>query len=369
MKIAVIGTRGIPNIQGGVETHCEELYPRLVKLGFDVTLMRRKCYTNDNLLEYKGVKLIDLYTPRNKSFEAIIHTTLAVFKARRLGTDIVHCHAIGPSIVIPLARLLGMKVIMTHHGPDYDRQKWGKLAKFILKTGERMGVRYSNRVIVISNVINNIIKTKYNRQDAILVFNGVNTPVKSTNTDYIKQLGLSPQKYIVTLGRFVQEKGFHDLIAAFEKSDAARLGFKLAIAGDADHEDEYSTHLKSMAHRAGVTLTGFIKGEKLNQLMSNAALFVLPSYHEGLPIALLEAMSYNLDVIVSNIPANTIEELNKNDFFKTGDTDSLTNALNRKLQFLSTPRTYDLSRYSWDNIALQIADIYKSMHKSTSTTY
>ena len=124
-----------------------------------------------------------------------------------------------------------------------------------------------------------------------------------------------------------------------------------------------------MAHRAGVTLTGFIKGEKLNQLMSNAALFVLPSYHEGLPIALLEAMSYNLDVIVSNIPANTIEELNKNDFFKTGDTDSLTNALNRKLQFLSTPRTYDLSRYSWDNIALQIADIYKSMHKSTSTTY
>ncbi|MDE7387293.1 MAG: glycosyltransferase family 4 protein, partial [Muribaculaceae bacterium] len=323
MKIAVIGTRGIPDIQGGVETHCEELYPRLAAMGFDITLMRRSCYVNDTLKEYKGVRLIDIYAPRKKSLEAIIHTTLAVIKARRLGVDAVHCHAVGPSIVIPLARLLGLKVVMTHHGPDYDRKKWGRMAKTVLKTGERWGVRNASRVIVISNVINDIIKRKYNRRDASLIFNGVNTPTKSTDTDYIASLGLTPGRYIVALGRFVAEKGFHDLITAFGLSSAASLGYRLVIAGDADHEDEYSASLKKQAREAGTVLTGFIKGERLNQLMSHAALFVLPSYHEGLPIALLEAMSYNLDVIVRDIPANTIDELEPTDFFRTGDIDSL----------------------------------------------
>ena len=363
MKIAVIGTRGIPNIQGGVETHCEELYPRLAAMGFDITLMRRSCYVGDKLTEYKGVKLIDIYAPRKKSIEAIIHTTLAVIKARRLGVDAVHCHAIGPSIVIPLARLLGLKIVMTHHGPDYDRKKWGRMAKCVLKIGERWGVKNANRVIVISDVINGIIKREYHRDDASLIFNGVNNPTKSTATDYVTSLGLKPGRYIVALGRFVAEKGFHDLINAFGQSKASELGYKLVIAGDADHEDEYSSALKRQAHDTDTVLTGFIKGERLNQLMSHAALFVLPSYHEGLPIALLEAMSYNLDVIVSDIPANTIDELQPSDFFKTGDVNSLAAAINAKLSNgnTATPRQYDLSRYSWDTIAAQVADVYRSL--------
>ena len=159
MKVVVIGTRGIPNIQGGVETHCEELYPRIVKLGADVTIIRRTCHIpeNDNYTEYKGVKLVDVYAPKRKSLEAIVHSVLATFKAKRLGADIVHIHAIGPSLCCPLARLLGMKVVSTNHGPDYDRQKWGTLAKTMLRIGEWCQAHFANHIISISNVITQIL--------------------------------------------------------------------------------------------------------------------------------------------------------------------------------------------------------------------
>lgn len=359
MKIVVTGTRGIPNIMGGVETHCEELFPRIAALGYDVTIIRRSCYVaDDNVLsEYKGVKLKDVYAPRKKSLEAILHTFLAVIEAKRLHADIVHIHAIGPSLMAPFARLLGLKVVTTHHGPDYDRQKWGKFAKMMLKAGERMGAKFSNEVIVISHVIQNILLTKYNRTST-LIFNGVNTPEKSEKTDYIEELGLTPKKYVIAVGRFVKEKGFDMLIDAFKAAGYNR-DYKLVIAGDADHEDAYSTMLKDKAKANGVVLTGFIRGERLNQALTNAALFVLPSYHEGLPISLLEAMSYNIDVAVSDIPANTIPELSANDFFKCGDVESLASLLKLKLKAPIINRTYNLSNYSWDNIAAQTVEVYK----------
>ncbi len=361
MKIVVTGTRGIPDIQGGVETHCEELFPRLAAMGYDITVIRRSCYVNDTLESYKGVKLVDLYAPKKKSLEAIWHTYSAVLKARRMKADILHIHAVGPSIAVPFARMLGLNVVMTHHGPDYDRKKWGKLARTVIETGERWGVKNASRVIVISKVINNIIKSKYNRTDASLIFNGVNRPTKSLRKDYLESLGLESRKYIVTLGRFVPEKGFHDLIKAYSETTASLEGVKLVIAGDADHPDEYSESLKKQAKDAGVILTGFIKGECLNQLMTNAALFVLPSYHEGLPIALLEAMSYDLDVLVSNIPANMIDELGVDDHFPVGDTKALALAIDHKISAGATPRSHDLSRYNWDHIAGQTAKVYNSI--------
>ena len=138
MKVVVTGTRGIPNILGGVETHSEELFPRIAQKCIDITIIRRKSYVHDSLQEYQGVKLTDIETPKRKSFEAIIHTFKAILKAKSLHADIVHIHAIGPALLTPLARLLGMKVVFTHHGPDYDRDKWGKAAKVMLKTGEWM---------------------------------------------------------------------------------------------------------------------------------------------------------------------------------------------------------------------------------------
>ena len=173
MKVVVTGTRGIPDILGGVETHCEELFPRIAKKGIDVTIIRRKSYVHDSLRECGDVKLVDIKTPKKKSLEAIVHTLKAILKAKELRADIVHIHAIGPALLTPLARLLGMKIVFTHHGPDYNRDKWGKVARFMLKMGERMGCMFANEVIVISEVINDILVRKYNRRDCHLIYNGV----------------------------------------------------------------------------------------------------------------------------------------------------------------------------------------------------
>jgi len=358
MKVIVLGTRGIPNIQGGVETHCQELYPRLVKLGADVTVITRKPYVDDlKQIEYKGVKLKHIFAPKKKSLEAIIHTFLGVLYAKKENPDILHIHAIGPSIMVPFAKLLGLKIVVTNHGPDYDRQKWGKLAKFILQLGEKSGTIYADRVIVISEVIKSIQEEKYKRYDCDLIFNGVNIPRKSTSIDYIRSLNLEPEKYIIAVGRFVEEKGFHDLIEAYRQLDS---DIKLVLVGDADHETTYSKNLKQLAKKNGIILTGFIKGEKLSQIFSHAKLFVMPSYHEGLPIALLEAMSYNLDVLVSNIPANLNVKLKNNDYFEVGNIVDLQNKLLSKLNSSIRRNFKEIikNKYNWDEIANRTLNVY-----------
>lgn len=362
MKIVVTGTRGIPDILGGVETHCQELYPRInLQKDCDIVLIRRSCYTDNEsspILSYKGIELKDLYAPRKKSLEAIVHTFMAILYAKKINADIIHIHAIGPALLTPFARLLGLKVVFTHHGPDYDRQKWGKLAKFILKSGEKMGTKYADEVIVISSVIQNSLIKLYNRTNTHLIFNGVTLPTLSKCNDYIESLGLEKGKYIVAIGRFVEEKGFHDLIKAYQNLDS---DMKLVIAGDADHESAYSRDLKRVANERGVVLTGFIKGQKLNDLMSHARLFVMPSYHEGLPIALLEAMSYGLDVVVSDIPANKQVALPNGCYFKTGDIPSLTSKISEHLNSKYELKEYDLSSYNWDHIANQVIDVYEGI--------
>lgn len=150
-----------------------------------------------------------------------------MIKARTLKPDLLHIHAVGPSLLVPFARMLGMKVVMTNHGPDYDRQKWGRLAKSVIKTGERFGTRWSNKVIVISKVIADILKNNYGRTDSRLIFNGVNIPRKSESTAFLDSLGIIPGKYILAIGRFVKEKGFHDLIEAY--SSLGYCGYSLVI--------------------------------------------------------------------------------------------------------------------------------------------
>lgn len=356
MKIVVTGTRGIPEIQGGVETHCQELFPLIAEKGFDVTVVRRKCYAPDSLKEFHGVKLKDLYAPRKKSLEAAVSTLLGVIYAKRAGADIVHIHAVGPSIVIPVAKLLGLKVVMTHHGFDYERKKWGRTAKWVLKTGEKFAARFADRIIVISQPIADRLANEYGRTDTALIYNGVPVPAPSAKTDYLDELGIRPGKFVLAVGRLVPEKNFHQLIEAFKSDD-----YKLVIAGDADHPDDYSAALKQQAADAGVVMTGFIRGERLNQLLSNAALFVLPSSHEGLPITLLEAMSYGRDVLVSDIAANKLPQLSSGDFFETGSVKALGDALERKLASPDLNRAYDLSPYNWSTIADQTAGVYRSL--------
>ena len=366
MKIFVTGTRGIPGIQGGVETHCEELYPRLVNMGHDVTISCRKSYQNShNTTNYKGVKLVYIPSIRQKSLEAFFHTFLSVIYARSESPDLIHIHAVGPSIMAPIARLLGLKVIVTNHGADYDRQKWGRFAKFILRTGEKLGTLYANQVIAISEPIRQTLSMKYKRNDINLIFNGVNKPEKARKTNFLDSSGIVPGKYLLAAGRFVPEKGFVDLIKAWEKLPGTKP--QLVIAGDSDHETKYSREIKTLSKKHGVILTGFVKGEKLNQLFTFARMFIMPSYHEGLPIALLEALSYDLDVIVSDIPANKEIKLKASNFFAVGNIIALTQAMENKL---NVPQKQNYSflekEYNWDLIASQTEYVYKYYYQNAS---
>ena len=361
MKIVVAGFRGIPGMLGGIETHAEELYPRLAQRGKDIVVIRRKNYAQDCLSEYNGVKLYDINSPRKKSLETIIHTLKAVWIAKfRLKADILHIHAVGPGLIVPFARLLGLKVVFTHHGPDYDRDKWGWFAKMMLRIGECWAVRYANEVIVISKVINDLIKEKYGRNDAHIIFNGVQEARKITDEDYLRSLDITPRKYFFAMGRFVPEKNFHQLIAAFS-TIAEKKGYQLVLAGDADFEDSYVRDLKAQAQKNGVILPGFIKDKKLYTLLNNASAFIIPSSHEGLSIALLEAMSYGLPVIASDIPANKQLDLPERAYFKLNDEKELTELLTTFVETDFTPVSYLMDQYDWDYITRQTEDIYNKL--------
>ena len=370
MKIVVTGTRGIPNVMGGVETHCEELFPRIASFGEDVTLIRRASYVNDGLTEWKGVKLVDIATPKKKSFEAIVHTFRAINKAKRLGAEVLHVHAIGPALLVPYARLLGLKVVFTHHGPDYDRDKWGTAAKMILKLGERMGCMFANEVIVISDVIKNLIARKYGRTEHVhLIYNGVPSPEICDYPEYFEELGIEKGKYILGMCRFVPEKNLHHLVEAFVKWKKSHTDLtdstdiKLVLAGDTDFEDEYSLGLKQMARENGVVLTGFIKGRKLHSLLTNCRCYCLPSSHEGLPIALLEAMSYGVKVVVSDIPANLEVGLPKDDYFHCGNVEELSEKLGKIIEAPLQHVDYDMSKYDWNQIADEVGGVYQGLKK------
>lgn len=362
MKIVVIGTRGIPNIMGGVETHCEELFPRMVEKGFDVTVIRGTNYVKDGLTEWKGVRLVNIDCPKKKSFEAIVHTFRAINEARRLGAHILHIHAIGPALLVPYAKILGMKVVFTHHGADYDRDKWGFAAKTMLKLGERMGCMFADEVIVISDVIRNLIKRKYNRTSHVhLIYNGMPHPEICDYPEYFKELGIERDKYILGMCRFVPEKKLHHLVEAFTKIKNDAKDIKLVLAGDTDFEDDYSRSLKETARKNGVILTGFIKGKKLHSLLTNCLCYCLPSSHEGLPIALLEAMSYGVKVIVSDIPANKEVGLPENNYFPVGNVDALAEKLKTVMSQPLQHIDYDMKKYDWEKIANQVADVYKGL--------
>lgn len=370
LKVCVLGTRGFPKVQGGVEAHCENLYPHLSQKGCEVIVFTRKPYVNTTIVAHKGVKLIPLFSTKNKFLEAFLHTLIGIFAARKYSPDILHVHAVGPSLFIPIARLLGLKVIMTNHGPDYQRKKWGKIAKIILKLGEKFGSNYANGIICISEPIANHIMKKYKRNVTVIP-NGVTVPIILHTENALREYNLEKGKYLLAVGRFVPEKGFHDLIEAFNQlsTSNSRLSadnWKLVIVGKADHEDRYSLDLKEKASKNNnIVLTGFLSGKPLQELYSHAGLFVLPSYYEGLPIVLLEAMSYGLSCIASDIPANKSVELFGDRFFKPGDIKILCAKIE---EFIDKPLKEEerrrqinmiAERYDWEKIAEKTMEVYR----------
>ncbi|MEC6882764.1 glycosyltransferase family 4 protein [Photobacterium piscicola] len=362
-SILVLGTRGIPNVPGGVESHCQSLYPLLVeKYALDIMVTARKPYVPYTESVYEGVKLKALPTMTNKSLEAPLHSFLAAFYAIKEGVDIVHVHAIGSGLVIPLLRLFGKKVVFTHHSQNYDHQKWGKVAKFILRLGEKWAMKYSSEVIVISDFMQNLMNEKYGRNDTHLIFNGVNPPqlpAPSKINDYLSKYDLKPRDYIIAVGRFSQEKGLDVLLEAYKLSGIKK---KLVLVGDSDHVTEYSYRLKNTAREMdNVILTGFLSGEELHSIFSQADIFVLPSFSEGLPIALLEAMSFSLPAIVSDIPANKAVHLDEKCYFPCGDSQKLAALLTMTVDQPLVCYAEYLKKYDWQLIAQQTHDVFLAL--------
>lgn len=385
LRIAVLGTRGFPSVQGGVETHCEHLYPLLVEAGCEVTVFAREPYVGKDAYEYKGVKVVPIFCPKKKAFEAIAHTFLGVLEAKKIKPDVLHIHAVGPALLVPFAKLLGIRVVMTNHGPDYDRQKWGFAAKMMLRLGEFLGSVFADEVITISKTIEGIIRKHSGRNNVHVIPNGVVIPEPAKEEETLRKYGLEKRKYILAVGRFVPEKAFDYLIKAFqarriysgsanESASPANEnerpnefeGIKLVIVGDADHEDEYSTGLKALAAKnPDVVLTGFLKGDPLHELYSHAQVFVLPSFHEGLPIVLLEALSYGLSCIASDIPANLNVDLGEDRFFEAGNVDALAAKLREFVaaDFTDEQRLAQIEmvreKYDWKKIAQETLRVFR----------
>ena len=321
IRVMMLGLRGFPGVQGGVEKHVEQLSPLLIEYGCSVEAIVRAPYMPPSIANWRGVKFRRLWAPQSRQFEALVHTALGVCYAAFRRPDVLHIHAIGPALLVPLARVFGLRVVVTHHGCDYARTKWGLVAKAVLRLGERVGLRFSHGRIAVSRSLAAAMEQQY-RIAVTPVPNAVALPTTPQSTKAIHAFGLEERRYILTVGRFVPEKRQTDLIAAFRRADIP--GWKLAIVGDADHADAYSENVKGQARNApGVVLTGVQTGQILAELFGHAGAFVLASSHEGLPIALLEALAYGLPCIASDILPHRELELGVSRYFAVGDVDRL----------------------------------------------
>ncbi|WP_018982686.1 glycosyltransferase family 4 protein [Salinimonas chungwhensis] len=362
MKLCAVGLRGIPNVMGGIESHCQQLYPRMAEADIDITVICRSPYVDKHVRNYKGVRLRSVWTLKHKFFETFLHTFLAIIYARIVvRPDVLHIHAIGPALFAPLARLLGMKVVVTHHGADYDRQKWNSFAKTLLKLGETLGIKFANKIIVVGQSLTTRLQNEHPAQAAKICYvpNGALTDVDaSLGADKLPgDLDIKPGGFILTVGRLVPEKGFHDLAEAYRKSQSE---LKLVIVGSADHEDDYSRALINQASE-NIMIAGRRSGDELHALYKFARVFCLPSYHEGLPIVALEAIAAGTQVILSDITPNADIGLPDDCYFEVGNTDALAEKLTELSALnLQIDKARFLETFNWDNIAVEAAQIIKS---------
>ena len=364
LRVMMLGLRGFPGVQGGIEKHVEQLVPRLVALGCAVTVVTRSPYVKPiTAFQGEGVRFLRVWAPRHRGLEAIVHTGLGVLVAGWTRPDVLHIHAIGPALWTPMARLLGLRVVVTHHGPDYDREKWGGLARAVLRLGEWCGMRFASERIVISRVIEALVVQRHGRASNVIP-NGV-VPcdhAATTRSNVLDTFDLQANRYVLLVSRLVPEKRHRDLIEAFKR--AALGGWKLVLVGDADHPDDYVRNLCRLAvATSGVVMTGVQSGDELAALYAQAGVFVLPSSHEGLPIVLLEALATGQPVLASAIPANLEVGLPADCYFPVGDIDALQQRLVHIAGAEGSPsnrvdRLLIASRYNWGEVARQVAAVY-----------
>lgn len=360
MKVAVTGLRGVPGVMGGVETHCEELLVRMKRLAPElaITVFARAPYVPEGPYELEGVSVVPLPSPRSRSFEAIVATFNGVLAAWRAGADILHIHAIGPALLAPLGRLLGMQVIVTHHGEDYRRAKWGFVARQMLRLGETLACRSAHRLVAVSPSLAERLQAAYPAAAGRIRFipNGV-PHLPAGRGEALARLDLAPGGYILAVGRLVPEKGLHDLIDAHAKAGDPRT---LVIVGGADHESAYATRLQSRGGER-VLFAGLQDRATLRELFENASLFVMPSYHEGLPIAALEAASCATPMLLSDIQPNLDLGLGRDHYFPVGDVDELAGRLGRPAEDYAVDRQAFLRAFDWDAISERTLAVYREL--------
>lgn len=356
MRVCVFGLRGFPNIEGGVESHSERLYPLIGQDASEIIVFRRRSYVHSNQ-SYPGIKFVDLPSTRIKGFETVLHSLLATLYSLVLAPDVVHIHNIGAALFAPLLKLRGIAVVLTFHSANYEHKKWGAFARRFLLLCESVALKSADRIIFV----NRFQMQKYAEQiqkKSVYIPNGIGQPVVPHSVGYLDELGLEPGKYILTVGRITPEKGFHTLIEAYTHSTIK--DYPLVIAGSAGTEKGYFNQLQQLKGESTVLFSGYVCGEKLAQLYANAALFVLASENEGFPLVLLEAMSYGRDVLVSDIPGTRLVDLHPEDYFPVNNCVALKEKLEKKLTCPQN-REYDLSAFDWQKIAETVSGIFEEV--------
>ncbi len=367
MKIAVIGAKGLPPKEGGIEHHCAEIYPRMVAQGHSVDLFARSFYTNMPAFsrhDFKGVQVVSLPCPKGGGLDVIISSALGAMLAAG-NYDIVHFHALGPSLFSWLPRIISpAKIVVTCHGLDWQRAKWGKLARLSILLGEKVAAWCAHEMVVVSPALQSYFIHNYSRDSAYIP----NAPASYSASDpkftWSISLDLEPGHYMLFLGRLVPEKCPDLLIKAFQslqKSD-----WKLVLVGGDDSQD-FKAELLSLANNnPNILFTGQLLGARLAEIVRGSGLFVLPSDVEGLPMAMLEAMAEGIPIIASDIlPHRQLLGQNRGVLFRKGDINSCIDKLNwaihntQEMQKLAEQaKIYVRANYNWEKITNNFVDLY-----------
>jgi glycosyltransferase involved in cell wall biosynthesis len=373
MKISMIGQKGLPAQFGGIETHVSELSTRLVRLGHQVTVYGRTWYVPRGTTAVNGIRIVRLPSVPTKTMDAASATILSVLHAVTLvRPDVYHFHGVGPALFSWIPRIFAPRatVVTTFHSIDRTHEKWGWFARFMLRLGERAAFAFADETITVSKTLTKYAEKEYGRR-ASYIPNGI-TPVRtSVDPLLLSPFGLEPFDYIAMVSRLVPHKGAHTLIAAWQRARASApelmKNLKLAIVGGSAFTDEYVRKLKMMsAHDSSIVMTGYQRGETLDALFAGARFMVHPSVSEGLPIAVLEEMSYGKAVIAADIP-ETMEVVSEYGIpFPAGDIEALSESI---IDLAADPmqaaaighaaRTFVEDEYHWDDIAHDVIDVYR----------